>query len=173
MAMITADPQDVPKVASFAFTAESMAKVNELIANYPPGRQASAVIGVLDLAQRQHGWLPRAAMDEVARLLDMAPMRVYEVATFYTMFHLKPIGRHHFQVCRTLPCQLMGAEGITSHLEKKLGVKLGETSADGRYTLSEVECLGSCGTAPMLQLNDDYHENLTAEKLDALIASLK
>ena len=104
MAMITADPKDVPQVASFAFTPEYMAKVQELIAHYPPGRQASAVIGVLDLAQRQQGWLPRVAMNEVARILDMAPIRVYEIATFYTMFNLSPVGENFVQLCGTTPC---------------------------------------------------------------------
>ena len=154
MAMITADPQDVPKVESFAFTAESMAKVNELIANYPPGRQASAVIGVLDLAQRQHGWLPRAAMDEVARLLDMAPMRVYEVATFYTMFHLKPKGRYLLQVCTTTPCWLRGSEAV---------MKACQEAADGTiFSVQEVECLGACVNAPVVQINDDFYEDLDA-----------
>ena len=154
MAMITADPQDVPKVESFAFTAESMAKVNELIANYPPGRQASAVIGVLDLAQRQHGWLPRAAMDEVARLLDMAPMRVYEVATFYTMFHLKPKGRYLLQICTTTPCWLRGSEAV---------MKACQEAADGTtFSVQEVECLGACVNAPVVQINDDFYEDLDA-----------
>jgi len=154
MAMITADPQDVPKVESFAFTAESMAKVNELIANYPPGRQASAVIGVLDLAQRQHGWLPRAAMDEVARLLDMAPIRVYEVATFYTMFHLKPKGRYLLQVCTTTPCWLRGSEAV---------MKACQEAADGTtFSVQEVECLGACVNAPVVQINDDFYEDLDA-----------
>jgi len=154
MAMITADPQDVPTVASFAFTAESMAKVNELIANYPPGRQASAVIGVLDLAQRQHGWLPRAAMDEVARLLDMAPMRVYEVATFYTMFHLKPKGRYLLQVCTTTPCWLRGSDEV---------MKACQEAADGTiFSVQEVECLGACVNAPVVQINDDFYEDLDA-----------
>src|SRR5205823_8684256 len=112
MAMITADPKDVPQVASFAFTAENLAKAKALMANYPPGRQASAVIGVLDLAQRQLGWLPRVAMDEVARLLDMAPIRVYEIATFYTMFQLRPKGRHLLQVCTTTPCWLRGSDAV-------------------------------------------------------------
>ena len=131
------------------------------------------MLPALWLVQRQVGWISHEAMEYVGVLLGLSAAKVYEVATFYTMFNLNPVGRHHFQVCRTLPCQLMGAEGITEHLEKKLGVKLGETGADGRYSLTEVECLGSCGTGPMLQLNDDYHENLTTEKLDALLASLK
>jgi NADH-quinone oxidoreductase E subunit len=154
MAMITADPQDVPKVESFAFTPQSMAKVNELIANYPPGRQASAVIGVLDIAQRQYGWLPRAAMDEVARLLDMAPMRVYEVATFYTMFHLKPKGRYLLQVCTTTPCWLRGSEAV---------MKACQEAADGTtFSVQEVECLGACVNAPVVQINDDFYEDLDA-----------
>lgn len=156
---------------AFEFTSENKRKFDELVARYPVRR--ALMLPALWLAQRQNGWISQEVMEYVGSLLGLAPAKVYETATFYTMFHLKPIGRHHFQVCRTLPCQLMGAEGITSHLERKLGVKLGQTSADGKYTLSEVECLGSCGTAPMLQLNDDYHENLTPEKLDALIASLK
>ena len=154
MAMITADPQDVPKVESFAFTPEYMGKVNELIGNYPPGRQASAVIGVLDLAQRQLGWLPRAAMDEVARILDMAPMRVYEVATFYTMFHLKPKGRYLLQVCTTTPCWLRGSEAV---------MKACQEAADGTtFSVQEVECLGACVNAPVVQINDDFYEDLDA-----------
>src|SRR5215471_20536110 len=112
MSMITADPKDVPHVEHFAFTPENLEKARALMANYPPGRQASAVIGVLDLAQRQYGWLPRAAMNEVARILEMAPIRVYEVATFYTMFQLKPVGRFHLQLCRTTPCWLRGSEDL-------------------------------------------------------------
>ena len=165
MAMITADPQDVPTVASFAFTAESMAKVNELIANYPPGRQASAVIGVLDLAQRQHGWLPRAAMDEVARLLDMAPMRVYEVATFYTMFHLKPKGRYLLQVCTTTPCWLRGSDEV---------MKACQEAADGTiFSVQEVECLGACVNAPVVQVNDDFYEDLDEASLKKVLDALK
>jgi len=165
MAMITADPQDVPKVESFAFTAESMAKVNELIANYPPGRQASAVIGVLDLAQRQHGWLPRAAMDEVARLLDMAPMRVYEVATFYTMFHLKPKGRYLLQVCTTTPCWLRGSEAV---------MKACQEAADGTiFSVQEVECLGACVNAPVVQINDDFYEDLDEDSMKKVLDAFR
>jgi len=153
MAMITADPKDVPKVASFAFTGENAAKANELIAQYPAGRQASAVIGLLDLAQRQQGWLPRAAMDEVARLLDMAPIRVYEIATFYTMFQLKPKGKYLLQVCTTTPCWLRGSEAIMKACE--LAAADGET-----FTVQEVECLGACVNAPVVQINDDLYEDL-------------
>ena len=154
MAMITADPQDVPKVGSFSFTPDSMAKVKELIANYPPGRQASAVIGVLDLAQRQHGWLPRVAMEEVARILGMAPIRVYEIATFYTMFQLRPKGRHLLQVCTTTPCWLRGSEAV---------MKACQEAADGTtFSVQEVECLGACVNAPVVQINDDFYEDLDA-----------
>jgi NADH-quinone oxidoreductase E subunit len=165
MAMITADPQDVPKVESFAFTAESMTKVNELIANYPPGRQASAVIGVLDLAQRQYGWLPRAAMDEVARVLDMAPMRVYEVATFYTMFHLKPKGRYLLQVCTTTPCWLRGSEAV---------MKACQEAADGTtFSVQEVECLGGCVNAPVVQINDDFYEDLDSDSTKRVLDAFR
>ncbi|MCC7345529.1 MAG: NADH-quinone oxidoreductase subunit NuoE [Deltaproteobacteria bacterium] len=156
---------------AFEFTTENKRRFDEILTRYPVKR--AAMLPALWLVQHQAGWISHEAMEYVGKLLDLSPAKVYEVATFYTMFNLKPVGKYHFQVCRTLPCQLVGAESVTEHLQKKLGVKLGETSADGRYTLTEVECLGSCGTGPMLQLNDDYHENLTSEKLDALIASLK
>lgn len=156
---------------AFTFTPENQKRFEEVLARYPVKR--AAMLPALWLAQKQHGWISPEVMEFIGGLLGLSPAKVYEVATFYTMFNLKPVGRWHFQVCRTLPCQLVGAEGVTEHLKKRLGVGLGETSADGRYTLSEVECLGSCGTAPMLQLNDDYHENLTAESLDRLIDSLK
>ncbi len=156
---------------AFEFTAENKKKFEEVVKRYPQRR--AAMLPTLWLAQEQHGWISPEVMEYVAKLLELTPAKVYEVVTFYTMFNLKPVGEYHFQVCRTLSCQLCGAEGITEHLKKKLEVPLGGTSADGKYSLSEVECLGSCGTGPMLQLNDEYHENLTAEKLDALIGSLK
>ncbi|MBS0521255.1 MAG: NAD(P)H-dependent oxidoreductase subunit E [Proteobacteria bacterium] len=163
MAMITADPKDVPQVASFSFTPEYMEKVKAEIAQYPPGRQASAVIGVLDLAQRQHGWLPRVAMDEVAKLLDMAPIRVYEIATFYTMFQLKPKGKYLLQVCTTTPCWLRGSDGVMKACR--------EAADDVTFTVQEVECLGGCVNAPVVQINDDFYEDLdeasTRKLLDA------
>ena len=174
MAMITADPQDVPKVDSFSFTPEYTAKVNEVIANYPPGRQASAVIGVLDLAQRQQGWLPRAAMDEVARILQMAPIRVYEIATFYTMFQLKPKGKYLLQVCTTTPCWLRGSDAIVEACKRATGItEFGETSADGLFTMTEVECLGACVNAPILQVDDDFYEDLDAERTQQLLDALR
>ena len=163
MAMITADPKDVPQVASFAFTPEYLEKAKALIAKYPQGRQASAVIGVLDLAQRQQGWLPRVAMDEVAKLLDMAPIRVYEIATFYTMFQLRPKGKYLLQVCTTTPCWLRGSDGV---------MKACREAADGEtFSVQEVECLGGCVNAPVVQINDDFYEDLdeasTRKLLDA------
>ena len=165
MSMITADPKDVPHVEHFAFTAENLEKAKALMANYPPGRQASAVIGVLDLAQRQFGWLPRAAMDEVARLLDMAPIRVYEIATFYTMFQLRPKGRYHLQVCTTTPCWLRGSDAI---------MKACEAAADGEtFSVQEVECLGGCVNAPIVQINDDFYEDLDETSLKKVLEAFR
>jgi len=163
----------VAQPASFAFTPENLAKAKAYIAKYPPGRQASAVLPLLDLAQRQHdNWLPRAAMDHVAALLDMAPIRVYEVATFYTMFNLGPVGRHFFQICTTTPCWLRGSEEVVRACERKLGIAVGETTADGRFTLKEVECLGACVNAPVIQVNDDFYEDLDGPSTEALIDAL-
>ena len=169
MAMITADPKDVPQVESFSFTPENLAKAKALMANYPPGRQASAVIALLDLAQRQQGWLPRVAMNEVARILDMAPIRVYEVATFYTMFNLQLVGKWFFQICTTTPCMLRGAKDLEAVLQKKIGPK-NHVSKDGKFSWEEVECMGACGGAPMIAINEEYYENITA---DVVIAKLK
>ena len=158
--------------ASFAFRPDFRARADAYIAKYPEGRQASAVLPLLDLAQRQHGWLPRAAMDHVAELLVMSAIRVYEVASFYTMLNTEPVGEHHVQVCRTTPCWLRGSDAITKACEKRLGIKCGERSADGKFSLMEVECLGACVNAPMAQINDDFYEDLspesTVEILDAL-----
>jgi NADH-quinone oxidoreductase E subunit len=161
--------------ASFEFTPENLEKAKYHIAKYPPGRQASAVLPLLDLAQRQHdNWLPKAAMDKVAEILDMAPIRVYEVATFYTMFNLRPVGRWFLQACTTTPCWLRGSDELVAACKKKLGIGVGETTADGQFTLVEVECLGACVNAPILQVNDDFYEDLdgatTEQLLDALAA---
>ncbi len=165
MAMITADPKDVPQVASFSFTAEYMAKVEEQIAHYPPGRQASAVIAVLDLAQRQQGWLPRAAMNEVARILEMAPIRVYEIATFYTMFQLRPKGKYLLQVCTTTPCWLRGSEAV---------MKACQHAADGEtFSVQEVECLGGCVNAPVVQINDDFYEDLDEASMNKVLDAFR
>ncbi len=163
--MITADPMDVPFVEEFRFTPEYLDKVKALIANYPPGRQASAVIGVLDLAQRQEGWLSRAAMDEVAKILDMAPIRVYEIATFYTMFQLKPKGKYLLQVCTTTPCWLRGSDAI---------MKACQHAADGEtFSVQEVECLGACVNAPVVQINDDFYEDLDEASLQKVLDAFK
>jgi NADH-quinone oxidoreductase E subunit len=158
--------------ADFAFTAENLAAANHYIAKYPAGRQASAVLPLLDLAQRQAGgWLPRAAMDHVAGLLDMAPIRVYEVATFYTMFNLRPVGRYLLQACTTTPCWLRGSDAMVAACERH-GVPLGGSSADGLFTLIEVECLGACANAPILQVNDDFYEDLDGPLTAALLEDL-
>jgi len=161
--------------ASFKFSAENMEKAKYHIGKYPHGRQASAVLPLLDLAQRQHdNWLPKAAMDKIAESLDMAPIRVYEVATFYTMFNLRPVGRWFLQACTTTPCWLTGSDDVVAACRKKLGIGIGESTADGQFTLIEVECLGACVNAPILQVNDDFYEDLdgasTEKLLDALVA---
>ena len=157
----------------FAFTPENKVLAEKMVAKYPAGRQASAVLPLLDLAQRQvGGWLPRAAMDYVAATLDMAPIRVYEVATFYSMFNLKPVGKYLLQVCRTTPCWLRGADKLTATCRRKLGIGLKETTADGKFTLVEVECLGTCVNAPVVQINDDFYEDLDPAKMEKLLDAL-
>ena len=158
-------------VMTFEFTEQNKKNFEAILKRYP--EKQAAMLPALWLAQGQHGWISPEVMEYVGSLLGVSASKVYEVATFYTMFNKKPIGKYHFQVCRTLSCQLSGAESITAYLKEKLGIELGQTGEDGRFTLSEVECLGSCGTAPMLQLNDDYHENLTPEELDSLINALE
>ena len=162
------------KAGDFAFTAETMAEAKKVMARYPEGRQASATIALLDLAQRQNGgWLPGEAIEYVANLLEIAPIRVHEVASFYTMFNLKPVGTHFIQVCRTTPCWLCGSDDITKACLDSLGIGLGETTEDGAFTVVEVECLGACANAPMVQINDDYYEDLNAERMVALIEDLR
>ena len=166
-------PDVANQPVSFAFTAENLARAKQIMAKYPPGRQPSAVLALLDLAQRQHGgWLPRAAMDHVAGILEMAPIRVYEVATFYTMFNLKPVGQYHLQVCRTTPCWLRGAAELTETCKRKLGIGLKGRTSDGKFSLIEVECLGACVNAPVVQINDDFYEDLDVKKLEALLDAL-
>jgi NADH-quinone oxidoreductase subunit E len=165
MAMITADPKDVPQVARFVFSPENLARAKDLMANYPPDRKASAVIGLLDIAQRQQGWLPRSAMDEVARILDMAPIRVYEIGTFYTMFHLKPKGRHLLQVCTTTPCWLRGSDAV---------MKACREAADGEvFSIQEVECLGACVNAPVVQIDDDFYEDLDETSIKRVLDAFR
>jgi NADH-quinone oxidoreductase subunit E len=159
---------------AFAFTPENLTKAKTVIAKYPEGRQASAVIPLLDLAQRQSGnWLPRAAMDYVARLLEMPPIKVFEVATFYTMFNLQPVGKNFIQVCTTTPCWLRGSDGIVKACRDKLGIGPGESTPDGQFTVTEVECLGACVNAPMVQINDDFYEDLSPEIMNKVLDDLK
>jgi NADH-quinone oxidoreductase E subunit len=159
---------------SFEFSPENLELAKAHIAKYPPGRQASAVLALLDLAQRQSGgWLPRAAMDYVAQMLGMAPIRVYEVGTFYTMLHLRPVGRYLLQACTTTPCWLCGSDDVVAACERKLGIAMGETTADGLFTLVEVECLGACVNAPVLQVNDDFYEDLDGPSTEALLDAFR
>ena len=156
---------------ALAFSQEAYKKFEEIIARYP--KKEAAMLPVLYLAQREFGHIGPEAIDYVAQLMGQSPARVYGVVSFYTMFNMKPIGRHHIQVCRTLSCALAGAEKVTSFLIKTLGIDCGQTKPDGKFTLSEVECLASCGTAPMMQINDDYYENLTEEKITEILEGLK
>ena len=152
------------------FSDKSLQEVNRIIAFYPEGKQKSAVIPVLHLAQQEFGgWLSSEAMDYVASLLKLEPIEVYEVATFYSMYNLKPVGKYMFEVCQTGPCMINGSDDIVQYIYDQLGIKPGETSADGMFTLKTVECLGACGYAPMMQMGKNYREHLTKEKVDALI----
>jgi len=147
-----------------------MQEVQRIINFYPEGKQKSAVIPVLHLAQQEFGgWLSAETMDYVASLLGIAPIEVYEVATFYSMYNLMPVGKYIFEVCQTGPCMINGSDDIIKYINDKLGIKPGETTADGMFTLKTVECLGACGYAPMMQLGKNYREHLTKEKVDATI----
>ena len=151
-----------------------MKEVQAMIARYPEGKQKSALIPLLHLAQDEFGgWLSPDTMDYVASLLQIEPIEVYEVATFYSMYNLKPVGKHVFEVCQTGPCMLNGSDNIIDYIKKKLSIGVGETTADGMFTLKTVECLGSCGTAPMMQVGHEYHENLTLDKVDELLNQWK
>ena len=158
----------------FAFTPENRARADAVIAKYPAGCQASAVLPLLDLAQRQNdGWIPRAAMEHVAELLDMASIRVYEVATFYTMLNLEPVGRHHVQLCRTTPCWLRGSDALRDACRDELGIGLGETTEDGLFTVTEVECLGACVNAPMVQIDNHFYEDLEPQRMKEILRALR
>jgi len=163
---------------AFQWTPENKQKADWHIAKYPPGRQRSAVMPLLDLAQRQvgaetgtQGWLPLPVIEYVAKYLDMPVIRVLEVASFYFMYNLKPVGKFHVQVCGTTPCMLRGSDDLIATCKKR-GMKKGEVSEDGLWTLTEVECMGNCATAPMVQINDDNYEDLTPERLDAILDAL-
>lgn len=167
------------------FSFKDMGKVQEVIARYPDGRAHSAVMPLLDLAQRQigdegakanppyGGWIPRAAMDEIAKICDVPKMRVYEVATFYSMYNLAPVGKYLLQMCTTTPCWLCGSGDVVKACEKNLGIHAGESTKDGMFTMMEVECLGACANAPMIQVNDDFYEDLTPDTMVSLLESLK
>ena len=160
-------------MTEFVFNKENRAKIKEVIAKYPLGLQQSAVLALLDLAQRQNdNWLPQAAIEAVAKELDLAPILVLEIASFYTMFNLKPVGKYHLQVCTTTPCWLRGSDDIMNTCQSKLGLKSGECTADGKFSLVEVECLGGCVNAPVVQINDDYYENLDSKKFEKVIVDL-
>jgi NADH-quinone oxidoreductase subunit E len=170
----TTEGPPVQRLDTFEFTPVNVERARAHIAKYPPGREASAVLPLLDLAQRQMGgWVPRAAMDYVAGLLGMAPIRVYEVATFYTMFNLRPVGRYLLQVCTTTPCWLRGSDAVVAACEKKLGIGIGGKTEDGLFSMIEVECLGACVNAPILQVNDDFYEDLDGPATEALIDALR
>ncbi len=155
---------------SVQFSQEKLNKVNELISHYPQGKQKSALLPVLHLAQQEFGgWLDVSTMDYVASLLHLQPIEVYEVATFYSMYNLKPVGKYVFEVCHTGPCMVNGSDNIIDYIKQKLNIGVGETTTDGLFTLKTVECLGACGYAPMMQLGKTYREHLTKEKVDAII----
>jgi NADH dehydrogenase (ubiquinone) flavoprotein 2 len=158
----------------FDFSSENYKRVHLVLSKYPDNYKMAAMIPLLDLAQRQHGgWLPLAAMDKVAQICEVAPVRVYEVASFYTMFHRTPVGTYFLQVCGTTPCMICGSEEIMQTIQDELGIKNGETTKDGMFSLLEVECLGACANAPMLQMNDDYYECLTPQSVKALLKACK
>jgi len=152
------------------FSPEALELVKRIIKRYPEGKQKSAILPVLHLAQAEfQGWLSPVVMDYVASLLNILPIEVYEVASFYSMYNLKPVGKCVIEVCRTGPCWLLGAEDVVKHIEKKLGIKDGETTKDGMFTLKTVECLAACGSAPIMQIGETYHEKLSLEKVDSIL----
>ena len=165
---------DKAKRSELKFSEEAMKTVQTIISRYPAGKHKSALLPVLHVAQAEFGgWLSPETMDYVAEVLNIKPIEVFEVASFYTMYNLKPVGKCTLEVCQTSSCWLNGAEDIVRYIEKKLNIKVGETTKDGMFTLKVAECLGSCGTAPMLQCGASFHENLTFEKVDALIEKYK
>ncbi len=155
------------------FSPEVVEEMKSHLVKYPADRKRSALIPLLFVIQRERGWIDNAGVNYLAKFLDLQVTDVWETATFYSMFNMRPVGKYHIQVCKTLSCRIMGEPEITGHICEKLGIKPGETTADGKFTVTRVECLGSCGTAPMLQIGFDYHEDLTIEKVDKLLDSLK
>lgn len=169
-----AQPFNPAKRAEVKFSDEAMKTVQTIMSHYPEGRQKSALLPVLHIAQAEFGgWLSPETMDYVASVLHIKPIEVFEVASFYTMFNLKPVGKCVLEVCQTSSCWLNGAEDIVKYIENKLGIKVGETTRDGMFTLKVAECLGSCGTAPMMQCGASFHENLTYQKVDRILDDYK
>lgn len=156
---------------SFKFTDENLEKIEKLKKRYPSPQSLS--LPLLWMAQYQDGYISIDAINTIAKECEVFPAQIYAVATFYTMFNLKPIGKYHIQLCKTLSCKLCGKDDILKYIKSTLDIEVGETTKDNMFTLSQVECLGSCGTAPMMQINDDYYENLTDEKVDAILRGLK
>ncbi|KAJ2669422.1 NADH:ubiquinone oxidoreductase 24 [Coemansia sp. RSA 1085] len=165
-------PENNPRIA-FEFSADNMQEAKRIMAKYPPQYKKAAMIPLLHLAQKQNGWTSISVMNYIAKLLEVPPMRVYEVATFYTMFNRNPVGKYFLQVCTTTPCQLCGSSKIVEAIEKHLGIKVGETTQDKLFTLVEVECAGACVNAPVISVNDDYFEDLTPETTVKLLDDLK
>lgn len=155
------------------FSPEVVEEMKSHLTKYPPERSRSALIPLLFVIQRERGWVDNPGVNFLARFLNLEVTDVWETATFYSMFNLRPVGRHHLQICKTLSCKIMGEPEITDHICSKLGIHAGETTEDGRFTVSLVECLGSCGTAPMMQVGFDYYEDLTTEKVDKILDDLK
>ncbi len=162
------------KIINFSFDKKNLILATDIIKKYPPEGKRSAILPLLDLAQRQNGgWLPVPAIEYVANMLEMPYMRAYEVATFYTMFNLEPVGKHHIQVCTTTPCWLRGSDSIMEACKKKLGIKDKKVTKDQQFSLIEIECLGACVNAPVVQINDDYYEDLTPEKMKDIIDKMR
>ena len=158
------DPNEV-----VVFSDSMMQQMNEVVKKFPQDKEKSALIRILHIAQAEYGWVSVPVMNKIAEFLKIQAIEVYEVATFYTMFHLQPVGKHVLEVCRTGPCMLVGSDQLIQHIENKLDIKVGETTTDGMFTLKTAECLGGCGYGPLLQCRNKYHEHLSIEKVDALI----
>ncbi len=158
--------------STIQFTPERLAEAKEIIARYPEGRQKSALLPLLHLMQEQEGWTSTEGMDYIARMLDIQPIEVYEVATFYTMYHVQPVGKHVIEYCRTGPCCLMGGDDVLAHLKQRLSIETGQTTVDGQFTLKEVECLAACGMGPVFQVREQYYTHLTNDRVDEIIDEL-